>query len=149
MEPQAGVKTHSKKSILIVDDEQVVCDVLEEFMVMEGHTVTAFTDPAKALETLKISRPPLSVALFDLSMPGMNGNSTDMGADVNKGSASRSSKSSIVKTLLRYFVLNTLHVTVSVTSNPDAIVAVITRACCPDLRTAWPTVRPGRRNSKR
>ncbi|HVE40197.1 MAG TPA: sigma-54 dependent transcriptional regulator [Planctomycetota bacterium] len=57
--------------VLIVDDEQSICDVLSISLKKEGYFVSAETNPRKALERLK--REPFDLILQDLKMPEMDG----------------------------------------------------------------------------
>jgi two-component system response regulator PilR (NtrC family) len=57
--------------VLIVDDEQSICDVLSISLKKEGYLVAAETNPRKALERLK--REPFDLILQDLKMPEMDG----------------------------------------------------------------------------
>ena len=57
--------------ILIVDDEQSICDVLSISLKKEGYTVASETNPRKALDRLK--REPFDLVLQDLKMPEMDG----------------------------------------------------------------------------
>jgi len=57
--------------ILIVDDEQSICDVLSISLKKEGYAVSSETNPRRALERLK--REPVDLVLQDLKMPEMDG----------------------------------------------------------------------------
>src|ERR1043165_6601179 len=57
--------------VLIVDDEQSICDVLSISLKKEGYLVAAATNPRRALERLK--REPFDLILQDLKMPEMDG----------------------------------------------------------------------------
>jgi two-component system, NtrC family, response regulator PilR len=57
--------------ILIVDDEQSICDVLSISLKKEGYSVAAEINPRKALDRLK--REPFDLVLQDLKMPEMDG----------------------------------------------------------------------------
>jgi len=57
--------------VLIVDDEQSICDVLTISLKKEGYLVASETNPRKALERLK--REPFDLVLQDLKMPEMDG----------------------------------------------------------------------------
>jgi two-component system response regulator PilR (NtrC family) len=57
--------------VLIVDDEQSICDVLSISLKKEGYSVAAETNPKRALERLK--RDPFDLVLQDLKMPEMDG----------------------------------------------------------------------------
>jgi DNA-binding NtrC family response regulator len=58
-------------SILIVDDDQDVCEYLQDFLTSEGFAVTVVRDPTKALEELR--RGDFHVAVLDLMMPKLSG----------------------------------------------------------------------------
>jgi two-component system response regulator PilR (NtrC family) len=57
--------------VLIVDDEQSICDVLSISLKKEGYVVSSETNPRKALERLK--RETFDLVLQDLKMPEMDG----------------------------------------------------------------------------
>jgi len=57
--------------ILIVDDEQSICDVLSISLKKEGYLVASETNPRRALDRLK--REPFDLILQDLKMPEMDG----------------------------------------------------------------------------
>jgi two-component system response regulator PilR (NtrC family) len=57
--------------ILIVDDEQSICDVLMISLKKAGYVVASETNPRRALERLK--REPFDLVLQDLKMPEMDG----------------------------------------------------------------------------
>ncbi len=58
-------------SILVVDDEEAIRDVLTDFLSMEGYNVQTADNGQKALELL--SRGEFSLVLTDLKMPQMGG----------------------------------------------------------------------------
>jgi DNA-binding NtrC family response regulator len=58
-------------SILVVDDEQDVCQFLDRFLTAEGHFVRTIANPLVALDALK--QTVYNVVVLDLSMPGLNG----------------------------------------------------------------------------
>jgi len=57
--------------VLIVDDEQDVAMVLEEFLRMEGYEVYSTTSPLIALEMIKKQK--YHIILSDILMPNMSG----------------------------------------------------------------------------
>jgi CheY-like chemotaxis protein len=57
--------------VLIVDDEQSICDVLSISLKKEGYSVAAETNPKRALERLR--KDPVDLVLQDLKMPEMDG----------------------------------------------------------------------------
>jgi DNA-binding NtrC family response regulator len=57
--------------ILVVDDDQDVCEYLHDFLASEGYSVTVVNDPTATLETLKQAE--YHVVVLDLMMPKING----------------------------------------------------------------------------
>ncbi len=57
--------------ILVVDDEQEVCDMLKKFLTKREHTVYMALDGEEALSIVKEERP--HIVLLDIRMPKMNG----------------------------------------------------------------------------
>jgi DNA-binding NtrC family response regulator len=57
--------------VLIVDDEQSICDVLSISLKKQGYSVAAETNPKRALERLR--KDPVDLVLQDLKMPEMDG----------------------------------------------------------------------------
>ena len=60
-----------KSSILIVDDEQVICDVLSEELSEQGYLCTAVLNGDDALGELATQD--FDVVLLDIRLPGMSG----------------------------------------------------------------------------
>lgn len=58
-------------TILIVDDEQPIADIVAEVLGEEGYTTLVASGGAHALELLAVSRADLM--LLDLYMPGLSG----------------------------------------------------------------------------
>ncbi|MFA6742738.1 MAG: response regulator [Candidatus Neomarinimicrobiota bacterium] len=61
----------NKYRILIVDDEQNVCDFLEEFLKYKGYSALKASSGDEALHSIKEKGTDL--ILLDLLMPGMSG----------------------------------------------------------------------------
>mgnify|MGYP001254862580 CR=1 FL=1 len=59
------------KSILVVDDEELVQAMLEEALSDLGYKVFLADNGKEALKTLESEK--IQVMMFDLKMPGMNG----------------------------------------------------------------------------
>lgn len=57
--------------IMVVDDEPVVCERLEATLKREGHEVTVFVDPAKALKQLEAQS--FDIAICDIRMGEIDG----------------------------------------------------------------------------
>lgn len=58
-------------NILIVEDETDLATILADYLVRDGHTVTAIADGAVALATLQATPPDL--VLLDVMLPGVDG----------------------------------------------------------------------------
>jgi len=63
-------KGESKK-ILVVDDEKAICEILEEFLSLFGHSVTSANSGADAIEVVRRASP--DVVFLDIRLPGMSG----------------------------------------------------------------------------
>ena len=61
----------SVKSVLVVDDEPVIRDVVAEALREEGYAVTTARDGRMALDLL--AQQPPDLVVMDVMMPGMNG----------------------------------------------------------------------------
>jgi response regulator RpfG family c-di-GMP phosphodiesterase len=57
--------------ILVVDDEQVIRDILSEFLSMEGYVVRSVESGERALTELRLR--PYDMVISDLKMPGISG----------------------------------------------------------------------------
>ena len=72
--PQAGASVtpgKAKTSILVLDDEPIVCKRLKPFFQKAGYEVEAFTQSAEALA--RISERRFDVVITDLKMEGLDG----------------------------------------------------------------------------
>jgi len=66
------MNTPSKgKTILVVDDEQVIRDVLKRLLLREGYDVLSAASGKEAMGILRSARPDL--VLLDIAMPEMSG----------------------------------------------------------------------------
>lgn len=61
----------SSISILLVDDEQIMRDLLQKILDREGYRILTAEDGAMACEILK--REPIDIVVTDMKMPRMNG----------------------------------------------------------------------------
>ncbi|MCP4651920.1 MAG: response regulator [Candidatus Omnitrophica bacterium] len=57
--------------LLVVDDEQGICDFISDFFIRRGHLVVATTDPRKAEALLDKEKP--QIMLLDIKMAKMDG----------------------------------------------------------------------------
>lgn len=60
-----------KASILVVEDETDIRDIISHGLEREGYAVTAVADAEKGLESMRRTRPDL--VLLDMMLPGMDG----------------------------------------------------------------------------
>ncbi len=58
-------------TILVVDDEQMLCDLMRAVLGRRGHEVMTATGGREGLELFRQHRP--RITLLDLRMPGMDG----------------------------------------------------------------------------
>lgn len=59
------------EKILVVDDEQAVCDALKKFLDKKGYRVSTVPNGENALKKIKEERP--HMVLLDIMLPGMSG----------------------------------------------------------------------------
>lgn len=60
------------KKILVIDDEKVICSLVDFRLKLDGFSVTQANSAYVALQTLECGHLP-DVILLDISMPGMSG----------------------------------------------------------------------------
>jgi DNA-binding NtrC family response regulator len=63
----------SSKSILAIDDEQDIVNLVRDSLQMHGFKVFTFTEPSAALEHFKSNSKDYDIIISDIRMPGMNG----------------------------------------------------------------------------
>jgi len=68
------------KSVIVIDDEKVVCDMTKLVLSIEGYEVETFTDSKKALERIKEKE--FDLVITDLKMEDVDG--MDILKTVNK-----------------------------------------------------------------
>lgn len=61
----------TRARVLVVDDNDVLCELLREFLTEEGYAVATARHGAVALELVKLHQP--AVIILDLLMPTMDG----------------------------------------------------------------------------
>jgi DNA-binding response OmpR family regulator len=57
--------------VLVVDDEQVVCESCRRALLEEGYEVSTATDPRQGLERARNEN--FELVILDLKMPGISG----------------------------------------------------------------------------
>lgn len=65
------MNTRAPKSVLVVDDEPLVCESLRMILDLEGHRMVEAASGAEALD--KLGRQKFDVVFTDFLMPGMKG----------------------------------------------------------------------------
>jgi DNA-binding NtrC family response regulator len=60
-------------SILVLDDDFDISNLLKISLMKQGYNALGFTDPLLALEHFKINHSTYSLVITDLRMPGMSG----------------------------------------------------------------------------
>lgn len=63
--------TETSVSVLVIDDDRDIREILDEILVSEGYSVVTAGNGVEALESLKNVKP--SLILLDLNMPVMDG----------------------------------------------------------------------------
>jgi PAS domain S-box-containing protein len=63
-------------TLLLIDDEEVVREMISEVLRYEGIEVVCAADGAKGIELFRQQRAGIDVVLLDLSMPGLSGEET-------------------------------------------------------------------------
>ena len=64
---------NNNKSVLVVDDEHDIVNLIKQSLQINGLKVSLFTDPVMALEDFKANCKTCSLILSDIRMPGING----------------------------------------------------------------------------
>ncbi|MFN8091568.1 MAG: PAS domain-containing protein [Vicinamibacteria bacterium] len=71
-----GPRREEPVTLLLVDDEDVVRDMVGEVLAHEGVHVLSAPDGARGVEVFRENRGAIDVVLLDLSMPGLSGEQT-------------------------------------------------------------------------
>jgi len=66
-------KPSNQVRVLLIDDEEMICSFVKEYLDDEGYVSTAFTDAAKAVEWYRDHYREVDIAIIDMNMPGMDG----------------------------------------------------------------------------
>lgn len=61
------------KSILLIDDEEMVREIGKAMLARLGHRVSVAADGKEALALIAAHSPPFDLVIFDMRMPGMTG----------------------------------------------------------------------------
>jgi DNA-binding NtrC family response regulator len=72
--PDLPAATEPPGSILVIDDEEIMREILEALLTREGYNVRLAANAAKVLDLVRSV--PFDAAIVDMMMPGMDGIST-------------------------------------------------------------------------
>lgn len=61
-----------KGKILVIDDEDLMCDLIEQVLEMKGYAITTMTNSTEALEEIK-QKKDYDVIIADIRMPKVSG----------------------------------------------------------------------------
>jgi len=67
----AARRVEKRLSILVVDDQEIICELITEYLKADGHHAVAAVEGSEALAL--IEREHFDLVITDQSMPGMNG----------------------------------------------------------------------------
>lgn len=71
-----------KKTLLLVDDEQMIVSLLGDFLESKGYDVHRAYDGVEGLKVFQANKP--EIAVLDINLPGMNG--IELGKRIKKAS---------------------------------------------------------------
>lgn len=63
----------NSKELLIIDDEQMICDLLGDYFTMEKRKAVCFTNPLDAVEHFRKEKSKIGLVLLDMLMPELSG----------------------------------------------------------------------------
>jgi len=64
---------HDSETILVVEDEQAIRDVLQQLLSHAGYHVHAYAEGESALQDFSMHQAHIDIVMFDMTMPIMNG----------------------------------------------------------------------------
>ena len=73
LEQDSAVPPGGSETILLVDDEEFLCDMGSQILTRAGYTVLTTTNARDALDLYRNQRSDISLVLLDLIMPEMGG----------------------------------------------------------------------------
>ena len=65
--------SEAKQTILVVEDEELLLDLLREMLEAEGYRVLTATDGKEAVDVYRAEREHVSLVLSDMGLPSMGG----------------------------------------------------------------------------
>ena len=73
LEQDSTVPPGGSETILLVDDEEFLCDIGSQILIRAGYTVLTATNGRGALDLYRNQKSDVSLVILDLIMPGMGG----------------------------------------------------------------------------
>jgi two-component system, cell cycle sensor histidine kinase and response regulator CckA len=73
LEQESAVPQGGSETILLVDDEEFVCDIGSQILTRAGYTVLTATNGKEALDLYRNQKSDISLVILDLIMPEMGG----------------------------------------------------------------------------
>jgi DNA-binding NtrC family response regulator len=73
LEQESAVPLGGSETILLVDDEEFLCDIGSQILTRAGYTVLTATNARDALDLYRNQKSDISLVLLDLIMPEMGG----------------------------------------------------------------------------
>ena len=72
-EPQVMTLPHGTETVLVVDDERMIADVMQETLKRLGYRTLVARDGREAVDVARGYKAPIDLALLDIAMPVMGG----------------------------------------------------------------------------
>ena len=73
LEQDSAVPPGGSETVLLVDDEEFLCDIGSQILIRAGYTVLTATNGRGALDLYRNQKSDVSLVILDLIMPGMGG----------------------------------------------------------------------------
>jgi DNA-binding NtrC family response regulator len=67
--------------IFLLDDEEMLCDIFQEYLTSDQIQITTFTDPKKAIKACEIEPP--TMFFIDYRLPSITGDEVALSVDEN------------------------------------------------------------------
>jgi PAS domain S-box-containing protein len=117
--PQNGETPRGTETILVVDDESIIRELLAEMLTVHGYTVIPASNGVEALAAYKSNAEKISLVISDLGMPTMGGNelffhlkklNSDIKLILASGYLEHSSKTEMLENGIKRVVTKPFHI---------------------------------------
>jgi PAS domain S-box-containing protein len=71
--PSVGEKPSKRHHVMVIDDEEMICSFVKEYLDGEGFRTTVFNEAARAIDWYQGNFSDVDCAIIDMNMPGMDG----------------------------------------------------------------------------